>query len=68
MEIPFDPPVHPFSDVGAIRRWIDHLHELSREYVDDREMLPLIHERIRDAECWLEFRGHRISAAEPGDS
>ncbi|HEX7118424.1 MAG TPA: hypothetical protein VF212_06530 [Longimicrobiales bacterium] len=66
MEIPFDPPVHPFSDVVEIRRWIDRLHELSREYRDDGENLHLIQERIRDAECWLEFRGYRAASHEPG--
>jgi hypothetical protein len=60
VEIPFDPPVHPFSNVDDIRRWIDELHRLAREHQDDPENLPLIEERIRDAQSWLSFRGYDL--------
>lgn len=58
MEIPFDPPVHPFSDVDEIRRWIDELRGLAQEFRDDPDNLTLIEERIRDAQSWLAFRGY----------
>lgn len=66
MDIPFDPPVHPFSEAVEIRRWLDRLHALRAERRDDPAALGVIEERIRDAMGWLAFRGYD-PAARAGD-